>query len=168
MSRLIAIAYPDEQRAAEVLGTLRREQADYLIDLDDAVYVTKNQEGKLKLHQSTDLTADGALWGLFWGTLVGLIFLVPFVGGVLGAAIGAVFGHYTDLGIDDRFVKDLSARLAPGSSAVFFLADAMQEDRVLPALSRYGGTVLRTSLSPEAESKLKAMLSQGKAAPVAA
>ena len=53
MANLVVIAYDDEFRAAEVLATLRRLQRDYLIDLDDAVYVTKDGEGKIKLHEST-------------------------------------------------------------------------------------------------------------------
>ena len=47
MSELIVVAYPDEHRAIEVMATLRRLQAEYLVDLEDAVYVTKDANGKV-------------------------------------------------------------------------------------------------------------------------
>jgi Predicted membrane protein len=40
-------------------------QKNYLIDLEDAVVVTKNQAGKIKLHQAVNLTATGAVSGGF-------------------------------------------------------------------------------------------------------
>ena len=60
--------------------------------------------------------------------------------------------------------QDLSAWLASSSSAIFFLAEDMADDRVFQALGQYGATVLRTSLSTGAEYTLKATLSQEVAA----
>ena len=45
MSNLVVIAYPDQYRAAEVLASLRRLNKEYLIDFDDACYVTKHASG---------------------------------------------------------------------------------------------------------------------------
>lgn len=58
MSTLVVAAYPDEYRAAEVLAELRRLNSTYLIDLEDACYVTKDAHGKLKLHQATSLAGS--------------------------------------------------------------------------------------------------------------
>ncbi|MGH2504750.1 MAG: DUF1269 domain-containing protein, partial [Ktedonobacterales bacterium] len=71
MSNLVVVAYPDEYRAAEVLASLRRLKKEYLIDLDDACYVTKDASGKIKLHQNTSLAGAGAAWGGMWGLLIG-------------------------------------------------------------------------------------------------
>jgi uncharacterized membrane protein len=161
MSELIVVAYPDEYRAAEVLATVRRLQSEYLIDLEDAIVVTKDSVGKLKLHQSHDLTAEGAIGGAIWGTLIGLFFMVPFVGTVLGAGIGALTGSLSDYGIDDNFAKELSAQMTPGSSAIFVVERHMTADKVIPALSPFGGSVLRTSLPNDLEATLRQALAQG-------
>jgi uncharacterized membrane protein len=57
------------------------------------------------------------------------------------------FGNWTDEGIDEGFVRELTTKLAPGSSAVFALVRRSTSDKVLGELGRFGGTVLHTSLS---------------------
>jgi uncharacterized membrane protein len=107
MSTLVAITYPDEYRAAEVLATLQRLQREYLLDLDDACYVTKGKDGKVRLHQSTSLTGKDAKGGTLWGALVGLLFLAPIAGAAIGAASGALVGKLSDVGIDDNWARQL-------------------------------------------------------------
>jgi len=161
MSNLIVVAYPDEYRAAEVLAALRRLRKEYLIDLDDACYVTKDAGGKIKLHQNTSLTGAGAAWGGLWGILIGLLFFVPFLGLAIGAGLGALSGRLSDYGIDDKFAKQLAATLKPNTSAIFMLVRHSTPDKVVPELSQYGGTILQTSLPKETEAKLQAALNQG-------
>jgi uncharacterized membrane protein len=84
--------------------------------LGDAVIATKTDAGKIKLNQLMNVTAAGAVSGSFWGMLIGLLFLNPLV----GAAIGAVGGALTDVGINDKFMKELSASLQPGNAAPYF------------------------------------------------
>ena len=161
MSELVVIAYDDQYRAAEVLATLRRLQSEYLIDLEDAVYVTKDGEGKIKLHESTNLTAAGAAGGGFWGLLIGLLFFAPLAGLAVGAGAGAIAGKLTEAGIDTQFMRELSVRLAPGSSALFVLVRHANADRVVPEIEVFGGSVVRTSLKPDAEARLREALSTG-------
>jgi uncharacterized membrane protein len=159
MSTLVVIGYKDLYQAEEVRLKLCKLQRDYLIDLEDAVVVTKDQAGKIKLHQAVNLTATGAVSGGFWGSLIGLIFLNPLLGLAAGAAAGAVSGALTDLGINDRFMKDLADTMQPGGSALFVLARKATPDKVLEELKGSGGTVLQTSLSHDDEAKLQAALS---------
>ncbi|MGZ6390745.1 MAG: DUF1269 domain-containing protein [Ktedonobacterales bacterium] len=161
MSNLIVVAYPDEYRAAEVLAALRRLNSEYLIDLDDAVYVTKDARGKLKLHQNTSLAGVGAAWGGMWGMLIGLLFFVPFLGLAVGAAFGALGAKLSDYGIDDKFAKQLADTMQPGSSAIFMLVRRSTPDKVVPEIAKFGGTILQTSLPKETEEKLQEALSQG-------
>jgi uncharacterized membrane protein len=161
MSNLIVVAYPDEYRAAEVLAALRRMNREYLIDFDDAVYVTKDARGKIKLHQNTSLAGAGAAWGGMWGMLIGLLFFVPFLGLAIGAGLGALSGKLADYGIDDNFARQLTATLQPGSSAVFVLVRSATPDKVVPEVAKFGGTILQTSLPKETEEKLQAALQQG-------
>ncbi len=162
MSTLIVIGYNDLHKAEEVRIMLVKMQKDYLIDLEDAVVAVKDDKGKVKLHQMHNLTAVGAVSGGFWGSLVGLIFLNPILGLAVGATAGAVSGALTDVGIDDDFMKELATSLSPGSSVLFILVRKATPDKVLEELKGTGGTIIKTSLSHDNESKLQAALSAAK------
>lgn len=163
MSTLVVIGYNEIHKAEEVRLTLVKLQRDYLIDLEDAVAVTKDAKGKIKLHQTVNLTAAGAASGGFWGMLIGLMFLNPLLGLAVGASAGAVSGALVDLGINDQFMKDLAATLTPNSSALFVLVCKSTPDKVLEEVKGTGGTILKTSLSHEDETRLQAALSAAKA-----
>src|SRR5271166_747554 len=98
MSTLVVVGFEDPFKAEEVHLKLLKMQKDYLIDMEDAVFAVKDNNGKVKLHQAVNLTAAGAVGGGFWGALIGLIFLNPLLGMAVGAAAGAVSGALTDLG----------------------------------------------------------------------
>ncbi len=163
MSNLVVIGYDDPFKAEEVRLKLRKMQKDYLIDLEDAVVAVKNEKGKVKLHQAVNLTAAGAVGGGFWGSLIGLIFLNPLLGAAVGAAAGAVSGALTDVGVDDKFMKELAATMTPGSSVLFVLVRKATVDKVLEEMKGTGGKILKTSLSHDNEEKLQAAISAAKA-----
>ena len=94
--------------------------------------------------------------------LIGLMFLNPLLGIAVGASAGAVSGALVDLGINDQFMKDLAATLTPNSSALFVLVRKSTPDKVLEEVKGTGGTILKTSLSHEDETKLQAALSAAK------
>ena len=75
MSTLVVVGYDGPFKADEVLLKLRKLQREYLLDLEDAAVAIKDEHGKVKLHQTLNLTAAGAVSGGFWGSLIGLIFL---------------------------------------------------------------------------------------------
>jgi uncharacterized membrane protein len=162
MSTLVVVGYDDLFKAEEVRLKLMKMQKDYLIDLGDAAVAVKDQSGKVKLHQAVNMTAAGAVSGGFWGTLIGLIFLNPLIGLAVGATTGAVSGALTDLGINDKFMKDLAETLKPGSSALFVLVQKATPDKVLEELAGTGGKVLKSSLSHDNEAKLQAALNAAK------
>src|SRR5215510_367184 len=162
MSTLVVVGYDDQFKAEEVRLTLMKLQKDYLIDLADAVAAVKDQKGKVRLHQAVNLTATGAVSGGFWGSLIGLMFLNPLLGLAMGATAGAVSGALTDVGIDDKFMKELAGTMKPGSSTLFVLVRKATSDKVLDEIKGTGGKVLRTSLSHEDEAKLQAALSTPK------
>ena len=162
MSTLVVIEYSDQYKAEEVRLKLLKMQKEYLIDMEDAVVAVKNDKGKIKLNQAINLTALGAASGGFWGALIGLIFLNPLLGMAVGATAGAVSGALRDVGIDDKFMKELAAGLPRGSSALFVLVRKSTPERVLEEIKGTGGKVLRTSLNHEDEAKLQAALSAAK------
>ncbi len=159
MSELIAIVYPDQHRAKVVLEVVQRLEYAHLVDLEDACVVTKDAEGKVRLHQSVNMVARGALGGMFWGTLIGLLVLNPLVGIATGAVAGAATGAIVDHGISDRFMRELAESMARERSAIFLLVRRAPVDKVTRELSAYGGRVLHTSLSGEHEEHLRVSLS---------
>lgn len=169
MSDLIVVAFDDESTAFELRAALVKLQKEYLLEMEDAVVVTKSADGKVVLHQPVNLTAAGAVGGAFWGTLVGLLFLNPLLGMAAGAGAGALSGKLTDIGINDQFMKDIGATLADGGAAVCVLVRKMTGDKVLERLGefRHKGRVLQTSLSNEQEEKLRAFVGAADAAPSA-
>lgn len=157
MSDLIVIGYPDENRAQEVWEELVKLQNDYLVDLEDAAIIRRDQNGKL--HVTTPAhhaAAWGALSGMFWGVLIGLLFLFPVAPlvGVAGGIMGAALGAATDLGIKDDFKQRVQDMVQPGTSAIMVIVRKVTMDKFLEALRPYGGTVLHTSLPHDAEQKL--------------
>jgi uncharacterized membrane protein len=163
MSTLIVVGYNDLFKAEEIRLKLLRMQREHLIDLEDAVVVTKDTKGKVKLHQAVNLTAAGAVSGGFWGSLIGLIFLNPLLGLAVGATAGAVSGALSDVGIDDNFMKELAATMTLNSSALFVLVRKATPDKVLDEIKGSGGKIMKTSLSHDDENKLQAALSAAKA-----
>ncbi len=101
MSDLVIVAFPDEATAFEARAELVRLQKEYLIEMEDAVVVTRDETGDVRLHQAVNMTAAGAVGGTMWGALIGLIFLNPLLGAAAGAGAGALSGAFTDVGIKD-------------------------------------------------------------------
>jgi uncharacterized membrane protein len=165
MSDLVAIAYPDLATAKDVADNAAQAQQGRLLELDDMVVVERRDDGKVKLHQPS-MTGAGAATGALWGGLIGLIFFVPLFGMAIGAATGAATGALTDVGVDDKFMKDLGTNLKPGGAAVIVLIRRSTPDKVLPEIAHFGGEVIHTSLDNEAEERLRHILETRDAAAV--
>src|SRR5436190_24205530 len=116
MSNLIVVGFNNPADAFQMRGALAQMQAQYLIEMEDAVVVTRDTKGAVQLHQAVNLTAAGAVSGAFWGTLIGFLFLNPLLGAAVGAGSGALSGRFADLGINDQFMRDVGATLTAGTS----------------------------------------------------
>ena len=164
MSTLVVLTYDDQETGRQVLDELGNLQKMQLLTLEDAALAVKNDKGKVKVTQTLEKQATGtaALWGGFWGLLIGLFFVFPILWGLFGALMGGLFGKAADLGIDNKFIKEVGESLEPGGSAVFALVVEATEDKVLDDLSKYGGHVYQTSLSEEDEELLKQALEHPK------
>jgi uncharacterized membrane protein len=160
MSDLVAVLFEDESTAFEVRASLVKMQAEYLLELEDAVVVSKDAKGKVKLHQAVNLSAVGAIGGGFWGMLFGMLLFTPLVGAAIGAGAGALSGKLTDTGISDDFMRELGQHFKPKTAALFVLVRKATLDKVLAGLAPYKGKgkLLKTSLSKDSEDKLRAVL----------
>jgi uncharacterized membrane protein len=160
MSNLVAVAYPDFGTAERVRQELMQATKEHLVRLDDAVVVECKPDGKIKLHQAVSTTGTGAAGGALWGGLIGLLFLAPLFGMAIGAASGALAGKMTDTGVNDKFMKELGAKLQPGNAALIALGSTDARDKLMERVSPYGGEVIQTSLDNEDEEHLRRALGE--------
>lgn len=157
MSTLTVLKFPSPEGARESLKIIDGLQKQSLIKVVDAATVSwPVGKKKPKTEQAMDLTCIGALDGTFWGMLFGMIFFMPFLGALIGAAAGALGGALSDVGIDDRFIEDVKAKVTEGTSALFLMSSDEVVDRVVSALSGQNAEVIATNLSAEEESRLQA------------
>ena len=161
MSELLVFAFERADGAKQALGEIAELKKQHLITVADAATVVRTPDGKVKVKQATNLVGVGAFGGAFWGMLIGVLFLMPWLGLAIGAIGGAIAGKFSDVGIDDKFIKAVGATVAPGHSALFLLVESMTEDRVVARLQRFNPTLLRTNLSAEDEEKLRVAFGAG-------
>lgn len=155
MATFTVLKFKTEAGAEQVLTTLERLQKQELIQVLDAAVVVRPTEGKPRIKQLHNLVGSGALGGAFWGMLIGLLFLMPWLGAAVGAASGALAGAFSDIGIDDEFIKSVRDKIEPGTSALFLLTQNAVVDRVADELKGIDFELMHTNLSKEDEQKLR-------------
>ena len=158
MGNLFVIGFDEPNQANEVHLKLQKLQSEGLLDLADVAIAVKDETGKAQLHRAGNLWAEGAaLQGIF-GSLANLVFM--------NATVGAASSALADVGITDRFMKELATVLIPCRSALFVLTrrPTSDKDRVLEELKGLGGKIFTTSLSHEDEVRLQAALDATKSA----
>jgi len=120
--------------------------------------ITRDKEGNYHTSTNHHLVGGGATWGMFWGLLFGLLFFIPVFGMAIGAGMGALMGKITKSGVDKEFQDQVRGLLQPGTSCLFLMVEKVTPDKAVEAMSKYGGTVIKTSLSKEGEAELQAAL----------
>ena len=163
MADLIAIGYPNEATAEAAADEARRLARDLIIEPEAIAVIVRDDDGKYHVHTSHNPVGRGATWGMFWGLLFGLLFFIPVFGIAIGAGLGALMGKITKSGIDREFQDQVRGLLKPGTSALFLMVEKVTPDKATEALSQFGGTVLKSSLSKDGEADLQEAL-HGKSA----
>ncbi len=164
--QILAIVLDKPSRASELLLSLANLGDEGKLTMHDAVIVAKTDDERTKIVETVDVTpAKGALSGTWWGMLAGLLIGGPvFLGAAIGgAAAGALYGRLVDRGLEDQWVKDMAAWIAPGSSALLLLVDAGLNPAVIEELRRYEGIgrVAVTTLPDSTRAEVEAALGQG-------
>ena len=155
MADLIAIGYPDQATADAAAEEARRLARDLIIQPDAIAVIVRDEEGGYHVHTNHHLVGGGATWGMFWGLLFGLLFFIPVFGMAIGAGMGALMGKLSKSSIDKQFQEQVRDMVQPGTSALFLVLEKVTPDKAVEAMSKYGGTVLKTSLSKEDEKELQ-------------
>src|SRR5580704_13564452 len=177
MSQLVVVGFKQHMyRASEVLNKLTALNDDWVVDLRDAVAVYRDYNGKLRVDQSYQMTTgQGAGWGALWGLMIGSILAIPFTAGasaaaagaavatgaISGTAVGAGLGAADasswkdEFGIPDDFVRQVGALVQLGDSAIFAILRVGNPNVVADQFRGYGGTILRTTLSRDQQTKVE-------------
>jgi uncharacterized membrane protein len=185
VAELIVVGFKkDIHRASRVLNTLLDLKDDRVVDLHGAVAAYRDKGGRLRVDQGYQLmtAGQGAGLGGFLGLVIGSILAtlaIPFTAGTSAAAAGAAFasGAITgtaigagvgaadasrwkdEFGITDDFIEHVKALIQPGDSAIFAILHIVDPDVVTDQFRGYGGTILRTTLSPDQQAKVEKVLS---------
>src|SRR3954465_4843792 len=158
MAELIAIGYPDTVTAHAAADDAEGLAEDLIIQPDAIAVIVRKPDGKYKVTTNHHTVGQGTTWGMWWGMLFGLLFFVPVLGMAVGAGMGALMGKITKSGVDKEFQDQVRGLLQPGTSALFLMVEKVTPDKAVEAMSKYGGTVLKTSLSKDSENELQEAL----------
>ncbi|HSP27899.1 MAG TPA: DUF1269 domain-containing protein [Ilumatobacteraceae bacterium] len=142
------------------MGGLKESGA---LDLQDAVVVTKSDDGTVKVVETIDPTPGrAALNGAMWTSLLGLVLGGPvgWIAGLgIGAASGAVTAKIVDLGIPDEWIAWFREAVEPGTSTVVILAQHVYVRALAAEARRFAGAeLLYTSMPDHAVEQLREAL----------
>ncbi|MER5966047.1 DUF1269 domain-containing protein [Streptomyces sp. NPDC002057] len=160
MSELIVLGYEDRAVAERAFAEVRKLESRQVVELTGVAVVSVDADGET--HVDTPARREGqialsATAGALWGMVFGLVILTPAIG-VVGAAVGGLIGKLNQMGVDNTFRDKVRSLLAPGSAAVVVMASRIAEGEFAAAMEKFGGTVLKTSLSEEGERELAEQL----------
>ena len=149
---ILAAVYPDREHAKVTLDMIQEMHRADTITLVDAALITKDDEGKIKIEETTELTTrKGARRGAIVTGVLGLIYPPSLIVSVLaGGGIGALVGRLRDTGIKTEELKEVADRLEPGKAAVVALADDESTLKLQQALEGYEGTLVIAAIDEEA------------------
>ena len=158
---IIGVSFDSALKAQEYLLAMARLRNDGVLKLQDAVTVTKQDDGKVAVTETIDPTpGKAAVSGGMWLGLIGLVVGGPvgWIAGIgLGAGAGAVAAKVVDLGIPDEWVAWFKDAVAPGTSTVVVLADHVHVRALADEARRFqGAELLYTSMSDSAMDQLEA------------
>jgi uncharacterized membrane protein len=131
---------------------------ELIIQPDAVAAIVRGEDGKFRTITNQHEVGAGATWGMFWGLLFGILFFVPIFGMAVGAAFGALGGKLAKDSISKDFQNQVREHMQPGTSALFMVVEQMTTDKALEGLSKFGGDVIKTSLSDEDEAEIQAHL----------
>jgi uncharacterized membrane protein len=160
---ILAIVLDKPTRANEVLLAMANLQTEGKLRIHDAVVVTKGDDGRAHVLETTDVTpVRGAVGGAWFGLFGSLLIAGPAGLAVIlgGAAAGALYGKLVDRGLEDDWVKGMADWIDPGTSALLLLVDHEFDHAVIEELRRFEGTgeVAFSTLPPETRAEVEAAL----------
>src|SRR4051794_31681612 len=158
MPTLVAIGSPEVFSAATRCTEVLRLASGLGLEADSVAVVRRDRVGRFYVTTYHHAVEGESSWGMFWALLFGLLFFIPMLGMPTGPGLRELMDKVDRAGFDDNFRDEVTDMLQPGTSALFLLVGDPVPQHALSALSHFGGAVVTTSLSIEAESELQYQL----------
>ena len=161
----IVVKYDQADTAGIALAVVRELAKEKVIKLKDAVAITKNEKGKIKLRQTAD---DSAGKGLLKGSMIGVLFglLTGGAGWVLAGAVSGTAVGMFDKGIRNKIMKSLGKEMTQDESALAVLLEgadwAVLQERM--AAQNFNGELIVTELAAEHLHQVDAFVAGGETA----
>jgi uncharacterized membrane protein len=150
-TQLLAAVYPDREHARVILDMLERMHRAITIDLVDAALVTKDDQGKLQVEETKELTTrKGAKRGAIIMGSLAILFPPSVIGSAIaGGAIGAIAGKLRDSGVKNKQLRELAEGLEPGKAVVVALVADASVVKAQSALEGYEGKLVIAAIDEE-------------------
>jgi uncharacterized membrane protein len=138
MFDLLALAYADEYRGAEVLAALRRLRTGALGDVVDAVSVVRRTDWTVLLSREVDVSVTDDCCLRYWRGLISSLIVTP--------GVASLRTRTREYGVEPQFERRLAGVLPPGSSAVLLIVPLAARGDITTALSSFGGTLCQSPI----------------------
>jgi uncharacterized membrane protein len=153
---LIVITFDQPDRAGTVFEALNLMRRRALYSLDEALVVTRNRQGQVRLHHTHTLANTQSPHTL--DVLVGLLFAKEDEDGENGHyAQTDIKTNLSAAGFDLKFLEIIGTSMQEESSALFFLvkkASLGDADEIIKVLSLFHGRISQTTITPASEAYL--------------
>ena len=140
------------------------DDVDANVNIVDAAIADRTRF-RVKVHQTEDLGgAKGTARGAGLGVIVGAIIAGPagaVVGGAAGGVLNGVRNRLHDIGIDDKFMRQVTKELDKGKSALFILYEgnwAASIGLIEQAVTAEKALLISSTLPPDKAAALKALV----------
>ena len=169
-SKLLVISFDDPLRAQEFLLAAARLQRDKELQLHDAVFIKREDDGTSRVTETNDVTPGQAGVGAgVWGLLLGTLFGGPIGGLVVGAATaggGALYAKLRDTGVKDATIEELRKAVPPGRTAVALLVSHVSVAELQRELARFPrAELVETDMPPAAVNAVQEALNEANRQP---
>jgi len=166
--RLIASIYPNQEHADTIYETLKSMNLYKKIKLVDAALVTKDEGGKVHIHETKEVTtAKGARRGAIAAGVLGLIYPPSLIASVVvGGGVGGLWGKMRDTGIKTGDMQQIAEKQQPGEVALIVLTDSGSVAPIEHEMEGLGKYIVHHGFSEEeAEQIEQAAAEAAKSAP---
>jgi uncharacterized membrane protein len=153
---LIALTFPDMYTADEARAALLRMQGEKLIEIEESAVLVRITADSYRVSQDTNIVSErqhtGHVLGLVTAAVTGTL---PFI--MAGTLAGRMVGKFTDTGVTNDFIKEIKARMDPGTSALLLYVHTNPEHRseIIERMSKFSPVILQSNMPPELQEEIE-------------
>ena len=148
MSQLLIAGFKEKYKADEVMLDLLKKELEHLVDLEDAVVVTKNSQGKIRVKPYYDLlAATQGHQSQFWGSIVSTL---------LERSDQEALSK---IGLNEQICSEIQEMMQPNSSAIIVLLEPIYFEQAIAEIQTYKGKMLYTALAYDNKEEIYQALS---------